>query len=195
MNRIINDRIELGDLANDLGFTTAVEIGTHQGVFADGFLSKFKGTLSCVDPWSDPSPPPHATFLPAFVWTSPGRQFDADLAQFVLHKKYPDRVVFFQMKSLDFAATLADESQEFIYIDGLHDIPNVKADILAFWPKLKPGGILAGHDYVFGDPRAVGDIALFGVAAAVNWFAVENGLDLKVTNESISSWYFQKPKP
>lgn len=191
--RTLDHRADLGHLCNELNLQTAVEVGTHQGVFAYEFMARFNGKLACVDPWKDESPPPHKTFQPCFVTDSPGRHFDCALARFVLTSLYPGRVTLHKTTSLEFAAGLKDASVGFVYIDGLHDIPSVKADILAFWPKLYPGGILAGHDYVFGDPRPLGDITLFGVAAVVNWFAVDRGLDLWVTNEPIPSWYFRKP--
>jgi hypothetical protein len=36
---------------------------------------------------------------------------------------------------------------EFCFIDGSHEYEDVKADILAYLPKVKKGGILSGHDY------------------------------------------------
>ncbi len=40
-----------------------------------------------------------------------------------------------------------DESIDFCFIDGSHEYEDVKKDILAYLPKVKKGGILAGHDY------------------------------------------------
>ena len=73
-----------------------------------------------------------------------------------------------------FAAEMfEDGSLDFIYIDGLHDYESVKADIAGFYPKLKVGGIIAGHDYHLGDWP--------GVYNSVNEFISENNLEISIT--------------
>jgi hypothetical protein len=37
-------------------------------------------------------------------------------------------------------------SLDFVFIDAAHDTTSVIHDLAAWWPKIKPGGILAGHD-------------------------------------------------
>jgi len=49
--------------------------------------------------------------------------------------------------SLEMASTYEDDSLDFVFIDGDHRYEFVKADIEAWLPKVKSGGILAGHDY------------------------------------------------
>jgi predicted O-methyltransferase YrrM len=39
-------------------------------------------------------------------------------------------------------------SFDFVYIDARHDYASALEDIRDWWPKVRRGGILAGHDYV-----------------------------------------------
>ena len=73
-----------------------------------------------------------------------------------------------RMTSLEAAATYEDESLDAVYIDAAHDYESVKADIAAWGPKIKPNGILAGHDYRNGFPgvdRAVDEVFPAGTVA------------------------------
>lgn len=57
-----------------------------------------------------------------------------------------------KMYSVEAAALFEDRSVDFVFIDGAHDYDNVRADICAWLPKVKPGGVLSGHDYGDGWP-------------------------------------------
>jgi predicted O-methyltransferase YrrM len=48
------------------------------------------------------------------------------------------------------AAQFADESLNFVFIDGDHSTEAVRRDIAVWWPKIAPGGILAGDDFSWG---------------------------------------------
>lgn len=52
-----------------------------------------------------------------------------------------------RMASTAAAKIYKDGSLDFVFIDAAHDYDNVKADINAWYPKVKLGGIIAGHDY------------------------------------------------
>ena len=45
---------------------------------------------------------------------------------------------------------------DFCFIDADHSYESVLADLRTWWPKVKPGGTLAGHDYRQSDPWLVG---------------------------------------
>lgn len=48
-----------------------------------------------------------------------------------------------------------NSSLDFVFIDASHAYHNVKKDIESWFPKLKPGSIMAGHDYNRGVEKAV----------------------------------------
>lgn len=58
-----------------------------------------------------------------------------------------DYVNLIQLPSPEAARLYAPASLDFVWIDGSHEFNAVLADLLAWWPKIKPGGTLGGHDY------------------------------------------------
>lgn len=40
---------------------------------------------------------------------------------------------------------------DYVYVDARHDYKGVRDDLERWWPKIAPGGFLAGHDYVEQD--------------------------------------------
>jgi hypothetical protein len=93
-----------------------------------------------------------------------------------------------------------DESIDFLYLDANHSYDACKQDLEMWYPKIKSGGIFAGHDYCNGD--GVGH----GVKKAVDEFALLHGLTVdSTTNEFCRpegvygagwegfSFYFTKP--
>ena len=76
-----------------------------------------------------------------------------------------------RMKSLDACNTFEDGSLDFIFIDASHEYDDVKQDIEHWYPKVKSGGIIAGHDY---------DNSWFGVVRAVNEWSSENNKKIEI---------------
>ena len=54
-----------------------------------------------------------------------------------------------RMPSVQAARLYKDETLDFVFIDADHEYDCIKADIIAWLPKIKKGGIIAGHDYAF----------------------------------------------
>lgn len=52
-----------------------------------------------------------------------------------------------RMPSLEASRQIEDRSLDFVYIDGDHRFDAVMMDIILWAPKVKPGGIVAGHDF------------------------------------------------
>jgi predicted O-methyltransferase YrrM len=74
---------------------------------------------------------------------------------------------------------IADESFDFIYIDGDHSYKWALHDITNYWAKVKPGGVLCGHDR-----------SLSGVAQALEEFGKSFTPSEEPQNDS---WYILKP--
>lgn len=88
--------------------------------------------------------------------------------------------------SVEAAKDFEDESLDFVYIDAAHDYHNVSSDLKAWWPKVKPGGIVSGHDYSKDHPH-------FGVIQAVDEFVKQYSLDLTIWGgDKTPSWSFIK---
>jgi hypothetical protein len=58
-------------------------------------------------------------------------------------KDYP--VEFLRMTSME-GSNLVPDNLDFVYIDGDHSIEGVTSDIETWYPKVKKGGLLGGHD-------------------------------------------------
>ena len=86
---------------------------------------------------------------------------------------------------------IPDEFFDFVYIDANHTEDGCYQDITDWFPKVKSGGLLAGHDY---EPRHVktkrGRIR-FGVVEAVNKFAKERNLNFHILPPIV--WGIFKP--
>jgi len=68
--------------------------------------------------------------------------------------------------SYDAVEELKDIEFDFVYIDGMHDYESVLQDITLYYPLVKSGGIICGHDFCKGH---------MGVVKAVDkFFGIEN---------------------
>lgn len=57
------------------------------------------------------------------------------------------RFKIYHMPSTRAAKRFKDHSVDFVFLDGSHAVGDVVADISAWLPKVKPGGVLAGDDW------------------------------------------------
>jgi predicted O-methyltransferase YrrM len=86
--------------------------------------------------------------------------------------------------SISAATTFEDNYLDFVYIDADHTEKAVYEDLHAWWTKVRPGGIVAGHDYcgavvdydTYDNGRLSRNdhvVLKFGVIEAVNRFVSE----------------------
>lgn len=104
-----------------------IEIGTAEGYNAYSMLSHSDISLVLVDNYVE---------SPEF------EQRALDRLQ-----SFKDRIQIIRKDSIEASKDFPDGEFEYIYIDGGHEYETVLRDCIAWWPKLKEGGVFAGHDW------------------------------------------------
>ena len=119
----------------------AVEVGCWKGRATFAFMANIprdQFSLHCVD-----------TFLgseehkESLGGSSTRPAFEKNLKE----RGLLEQVNIIQKESVEAAEEFKDGSLDIVFIDAAHDYENVKLDILAWLPKLKPHGLMIGHDY------------------------------------------------
>jgi len=62
-------------------------------------------------------------------------------------KPYNDRITFLNKDSQIAAKDFPDNHFDYVYIDAKHDEESVTIDLISWYPKVRNGGVLAGHDF------------------------------------------------
>lgn len=158
-----------------------VEIGCWKGRSSAYLATEIANSgkrirLDCVDTWDgseehlDPNSPFHVPQLLS----------DKDWLYYeFIRNTFPAKEFInpIRCESLKAANLYEDRSLDFVFIDAAHDYTNVMRDILSWYPKVKKGGIISGHDYT----------TYTGVKLAVDEFFI--GKEVSFNN---SYWFHRK---
>lgn len=165
------------NVLKQMGLQRGAEIGVAFGGHSEAILQNTGVTkLYAVDSYKhrpeydDPMNLPQPVFDRLFQRT--GERLSA----------FGDRVTQIRLDSVE-AAEQINEPLDFVYIDGDHSYEGIRADLEAWFPLIREGGIIAGHDY--GQP------AFPGVKAAADHFFKRFGL--AVTHEGKGVWWAHRP--
>lgn len=192
----MSTRNQFGFMLNDAGLLgEAVEVGTHRGDFAKVLLTNWRGKLlHCVDPWSNVK----GFEEQAGMLDGGGKDRDEDFRMCLRNLRdwiKKGRCRLNRATSAQAAATeyLAGPF-DFVYLDGDHRTEMVALDVRLWWPKIRPGGVLAGHDFVCPGEELGGWSGL--IQPAVFEFARRENLPIKmVVEEGGRPWSFYVVKP
>jgi len=199
----------LPKLLSKMGYKgDSVEVGVYKGAHSQLLLKKWGtgGTHTLVDPYV------HSSLGCKKLMDKQCRmnqtKFDQlhNLTRAAFARSFPRRARMLRQYSVEASRTFENASLSFIYIDARHDYDGVLEDLHAWWPKLCPGGMLAGHDWTQEGRQGYSKIAKknLPVAAAVHRFllerdlhdqshAVRDPMDLFITSEHPASWLMFKP--
>jgi len=100
-----------------------------------------------------------------------------NLSQHLIDK----RVDIFVGTSAEAIASFEDNSLDFIFIDGDHSYEGVYTDLMLWYPKIKWGGLFAGHDYNLTEVRN----------ALTQFRAEKNILKMINTSENNAWWWYK----
>lgn len=193
-----NDRhVPLGSTEAAHSKAIYVEIGVFRGdsavrVWQSGQVS----TMHLVDMWAGDDVPVFNRSADSYVFLEAlGRFLEmpyvqvphwADLAyrrQIIdLGRQAGGRVFIHRVSGGEAANAIDDESIDVVFIDADHEAYSVATDLLTWWPKVKLGGILAGHDFHFSEP---------GVPYAVHAFF---RYPAEVFLDDAYVWWVRKPE-
>lgn len=172
---MLKNRLELAQRLASKEYSYGAEIGVFAGYYSKILCEAMPGLrLLAVDSW-------------AGEWGRTEKQAIMTLAG--------TNAEIMKKTSVEAARLVPDGTLDFVYIDGAHDYDNVKADIEAWTPKVRKGGVVCGDDYYL---TRHGNL---GVIQAVNEYAEKHGYNLQTTLWDLSqpheddrqpNWWFMK---
>ena len=132
-------REQLYDVFAELGFTKGVEVGVYRGWNAKVMCDRIPNLkLFAVDFWKGYSAKRTQKKQDRYL-----RQAKRHLRNHIKNKS----VKLIRKASMAAVKDFEDESLDFVYIDSNHNFDVVMEDIIEWSKKLRPGGIMSGHDY------------------------------------------------
>jgi len=125
------------------GWARGAEIGVYRGATLIPLLEACPGlTMLAVDQWRR---------LPRRDLECSETYEHADMAALEADVRqrahlFGSRCIIFKAESVFAASMVCDAWLDFVFIDADHTEPAVRADIVAWAPKVRPGGMILGHD-------------------------------------------------
>jgi len=163
-----------------------VELGVFRGSLSRRLLTRKDLRLTMVDSWG--------TYRPGYKESgdycadqSPEDQEAVRSAAEVITRFGEDRRTIIRDDTVKAAGFVPDGSLDFVFVDADHSYGGCMADMEAWVGKLRPGGLLCGHDYIAPDYPG------WYVKDAVTDFAAKRGLTVETDEDD--TWFIRLPGP
>mmetsp|Transcript_13458 Transcript_13458/g.54393 ORF Transcript_13458/g.54393 Transcript_13458/m.54393 type:complete len:249 (-) Transcript_13458:1704-2450(-) len=143
----IQNRLEIGSRLEREEFKIGAELGVKEGFFARDTLKSWPGATE---------------YVLVDVWATLGNYADvANMGDREVHYEsairetapWKEKVRVCRNFTTVCVRNYPDNYFDYIYVDARHDRKGAALDLEEWWPKLKVGGIFAGHDYVAHGPQ------------------------------------------
>lgn len=178
------NRTRMAQVLEELNFKVGAEVGVAQGHHAQTLCEAIPDLkLYAVDVWAK---------------YKGYREYTDRIDKYFIEAKErlsPYNVEFVQAFSMDAVTRFADNSLDFVYLDGAHDFKNVAMDVCEWSKKVRPGGIVFGHDYKRSKGKYIVDvkdvIPAFCYAKGITpWFVLKNDLKDPKFGPDNPGWLF-----
>lgn len=140
--RVWEDRVPLlGAILTESRVRDMAEIGVWRGALSAALLRacRWIRTYHMIDPWRRLED-----------WNKPLSQapdFEAVMAEALRSTSFAEgRRIIHRGTTTEVIDRIADASLDAVYVDGDHTLRGVMIDLIASYPKLRPGGLLLGDD-------------------------------------------------
>lgn len=161
-----------------------VEVGCYDGALAR-WMAQNGVRVYSVDHWRVPDPDsPYVRSGDGTARVGPARLERAKGIAYA-HARDEPKMLVTQAESVKYAEAwrLSGDLADLVFIDADHSYEGVAEDVRAWWPVVRPGGWLSGHDW-----------GLFGVTAAVTDWLSAVGMDVgRLEFGEDTTWFLQKP--
>ena len=174
-------RIELAQLFAELEYKVGAEIGVWAGGYSETLCKANPSMkLFSIDPWRA---------YRGYREVTSQKRADKHYQEAV-ERLEPYNCVIMRDFSMNAVEAFDDNELDFVYIDGNHDFKNVAMDIVEWSKVVRPGGIVAGHDF----KRSKGTKYILHVKDVVQAYAyayqIKPWFAIRVDNNP--SWFWVK---
>jgi hypothetical protein len=140
-------RDELGNILEEEKKTIGVELGVQHGFLSKAFLTRWPSCTEymLVDLWA-----PQENYKD-IANVDQKKQNEIMGRAIESTKPWENKIRMCRNYTSVCVKNVPDDYFDFIYVDARHDFKGVYEDMEMWWPKLRKGGIMAGHDYVTQD--------------------------------------------
>lgn len=184
-------RLDLIKWIRELDLKMGAEIGVYVGEFSRLILRlNPQLKLYGVDPWIEYK---EYKELDGQDFNNMYKETLLKMATFIKKGRY----VVVRKTSMDALRDFADNSLDFVYIDANHEDPYVTQDIEGWAAKVRPGGLVTGHDYI--RVKALN----YAIIDALDTYTKKNNIQLfllgskaiepRVIRDRVRSWMFIRP--
>ncbi len=165
--RALPDRQALLEVLPKQG--VVAEIGVNRGDFSESILAvTAPSRLILIDIWASKR-------YHGGLYDLVRRRFAGQLAS--------GQVEIIRALSFDGIGQCPDQSFDWVYLDTDHTYATTKRELALLAPKMKPDGIIAGHDYIIGNWN---DGHRYGVIEAVHEFCRDHQWELVYLTHEMS---------